>query len=67
MTVIRIRTEDGYFMVGDKKRKKLFDSGCNEPFNGRFWCPARKWFSSQPCPFLNKRECNNYKSMCGNL
>ena len=34
-------------------------------FKEHFWCPGRKWFFREPCPFLNKRECLNYRQMCG--
>ncbi len=42
---------------------------CNEPVHsGRgFWCPKAQWFKPEPCPFINRRECDNYKSMCGEL
>lgn len=38
---------------------------CNHYHNGKYYCPEAKWFMSEPCPFLTRRECNAYKEMCG--
>jgi len=40
-------------------------AGCNQPFKGRYWCPRKRWFRAEPCPFLNRRECDNYRRLCG--
>jgi len=48
-----------------KIRKKITKNGCNEPFKDRYWCPKKEWFSKDPCPFVNQRECQNFKQMCG--
>ncbi|MEN8199486.1 MAG: hypothetical protein ABFR63_05365 [Thermodesulfobacteriota bacterium] len=50
---------------GTKRRRSLTGTGCNEPFKGRFWCPRKRWFAKDPCPFLNRRECHNFDCMCG--
>jgi hypothetical protein len=65
MTVWQVQTEDDYISFGGNMRKKLRPSACNEPFRGHFWCPRKKWFFKEPCPFLNKHECLNYRQMCG--
>jgi hypothetical protein len=67
MAVWQVKTRGKVIYFGDKKRKKLTPSACNEPFKGRFWCPRKKWFFKEPCPFMNRRECNNYQVMCGAL
>lgn len=67
MSIIEIKIDDKHLVVGNKRRKKLSLDGCNEPFKGKFWCPRKKWFMSSPCPFINKIECGNYRSMCGAL
>lgn len=39
--------------------------GCGEPIGkDHYWCPKRKW-AVKDCPFINKRECDNFQSMCG--
>ncbi len=50
---------------GKKSRKKLTKHGCNEPFRDRYYCPQKKWFMKEPCPFLCQHECRNYEAMCG--
>jgi hypothetical protein len=65
MAVWQVKTNDDVISFGGKTRKKLTPSACNEPFKGRFWCPRKKWFFKEPCPFVNKRECYNYKQICG--
>ena len=63
--VWRFTLIDGTVKSGDRQRKQLTGSGCNEPFKDRYWCPTRKWFLKSPCPFVNRRECRNYEQMCG--
>lgn len=67
MALVEIRIDNNYLIVGDKRKKKLSADGCNEPFKDRFWCPRKKWFMTSPCPFINKIECGNYRSMCGSI
>jgi len=50
-----------------KKRTKLTEDGCNEPYKDRYWCPKLQWFQSEPCPFVNQQECENFETMCGVL
>jgi hypothetical protein len=50
---------------GNKKRKQLTSTGCNEPFKDRYWCPKKKWFMTEACPFINQRECRNFEIMSG--
>jgi hypothetical protein len=65
MGIWQVTTDGDQISFGGLARKKIKPSGCNEPFKDHFWCPERKWFSKDPCPFLNRRECLNYKRMCG--
>jgi hypothetical protein len=65
MKVWEVTTDDNYISFGGKVRKKTSPCACNEPFKEYFWCPGKKWFSREPCPFLNRRECLNYRRMCG--
>jgi hypothetical protein len=65
MALWEVKTTGNVISFGQKTRKKLYRSACNEPFKGYFWCPERKWFFKEPCPFINRRECNNYRQMCG--
>ncbi len=65
MTVWRVESQKDTISFGSLKRRKLHKRGCNEPFRGSFWCPRKRWFSSEPCPFINKWECMNYARMCG--
>lgn len=67
MAVWRVRTEGNVIHLGDQKRKMLTSRGCNEPFHESYWCPKRKWFRKEPCPFINKNECNTYYKLCGSL
>lgn len=52
---------------GTRERCRLSAVGCNEPYKDRFWCPKLQWFRKERCPFLNRRECENYEVMCGCL
>ena len=52
-------------VIGGRRRTKLHPSGCNQPYRNAFWCPKKHWFQSKPCPFVNRRECDNYARMCG--
>ena len=65
MTLWQFSIEDRDVSYGNRKRKLLTKKGCNEPFKNRFWCPKQKWFMTEACPFLNKRECENFSSMSG--
>lgn len=67
MSVWRFETREKVVRAGDYERKMLTPDGCNEPFKNRFWCPKRGWFLREPCPFVNKQECDTYKRMCGSL
>ncbi len=50
---------------GHRTRKQLTRNGCNEPFKDRYWCPRKKWFMKEACPFINQRECRNFEEMSG--
>ncbi len=52
---------------GSQKRQQISKNGCNEPFKDRYWCPKLQWFQKETCPFINRRECENYEVMCGSL
>lgn len=67
MSLWQVQVKDQYLYMGGKKRVILNAHGCNQPFKNRFWCPQRKWFLNEPCPFVNKWECNNYRRICGSL
>jgi len=65
MTIWQFTIQDREVQHGSRKRKLLTQKGCNEPFKDRFWCPKQKWFSKEPCPFINRRECENFSTMSG--
>ena len=67
MQVWQVGTEGNVINLGGHRRRMLTRQGCNEPFKGSFWCPRRKWFRREPCPFVNKHECNTYYKLCGAL
>lgn len=67
MTLLNVHIDGDFIFIGNQRRKKLTQDGCNEPFKDRFWCPRKKWFMKGPCPFINKIECGNYRKMCGSL
>lgn len=66
MTVWRVIMDGRDVQFGNKKRRRLTEAGCNEPFKQWYWCPRKRWFHKTPCPFMNRRECENYRRMCGN-
>ncbi len=65
----RFEIQEGNVSYGKKERPQLTQNkrGCNEPFKNRFWCPKKKWFMKECCPFVNSHECENYKKMCGGI
>lgn len=67
MAVWRFEIRESEVRYGEKKRLKVTLNGCNEPYKDRYWCPKRQWFRSIPCPFENRKECENYIKMCGCL
>jgi len=67
MTVLRFSIQGSEVHFGSQKRPLLMKNGCNEPFKGRYWCPRLQWFTTEECPFVNRRECDNFLSMCGSL
>lgn len=67
MAVWRFEVHANAVTYGRKRRQKLSEDGCNEPYKGRFWCPKKAWFRITPCPFENQTECDNYLKMCGCL
>ncbi len=67
MTIWRAWTDGSVIHLGDSKRRMLTRQGCNEPFLESYWCPRRKWFRKEPCPFVNKHECNTYYKLCGSI
>jgi len=67
MSVWRFRIEGDEVRYGEKIRPKTSKNGCNEIYQGRFWCPRMQWFRLDPCPFVSRRECENYIQMCGCL
>ncbi|NDY42593.1 hypothetical protein G3N55_07020 [Dissulfurirhabdus thermomarina] len=67
MAVWRFAVQSDQVRMGNRRRRALTRDGCNEPFKGRFWCPARRWFRTEPCPFESRDECANFRAMCGRL
>jgi hypothetical protein len=67
MAVWRFEINGDAVQYGRKKRTKLTENGCNEPYKDRYWCPKLQWFQSEPCPFLCPEECKNFETMCGVL
>lgn len=67
MALWNVTTSGDTIRFGAKARKTGPSGGCNEPFRGAYWCPSRKWFSKEPCPFTCRQECDNYRRMCGRL
>jgi len=65
MALWRFSLADNTVRYGGKRRRQLTKDGCNEPFRNRFWCPKKKWFMKEPCPFINQRECRNFEEMSG--
>jgi hypothetical protein len=65
MTIWRFSVKEKEVSYGSRKRKLLTQKGCNEPFKDRFWCPKQEWFIKEPCPFINRRECENFSIMSG--
>jgi hypothetical protein len=65
MAVWRVKSEGDAISFGSFERKKFNRNGCNEPFKNAFWCPKKRWFAKEPCPFVNKWECMNYARFCG--
>lgn len=67
MAIIRFSILGEVVRFGAGERRKITDSGCNEPYKDRYWCPRKKWFNQEPCPFGCLRECENYQAMCGSV
>ncbi|HEX9714136.1 MAG TPA: hypothetical protein VGA28_00425 [Desulfurivibrionaceae bacterium] len=67
MAIIRFSILGNVVQFGAGQRQKITDSGCNEPYKDRYWCPRKKWFNTEPCPFACLRECENYQAMCGSV
>ncbi len=65
MTIWQFSIKEKEVSYGKRKRRLLTQKGCNEPFKDRFWCPKQKWFMKEGCPFINRRECENFSSMTG--
>ncbi len=67
MKLWKFTVENKMVKHGCTERQQLTPTGCNEPFKDRYWCPKLQWFRKESCPFINQRECSNYKDMCGSL
>lgn len=67
MALLRIAHGNGRMRFGSYSRKATTPSGCNEPFRNNYWCPKRKWFAKEPCPFVNKQECMNFMRLAGGI
>lgn len=67
MAVWRFDVRSQQVWMGKRHRPAVTRDGCNEPFKGRYWCPSRRWFQQEPCPFMNRNECRNFQWMCGCL
>lgn len=71
MNLWQVTADRGTICFGGRCRPASSPHGCNEPLrhSGRdaFWCPRRKWFSSEPCPFVHRLECMRFERMCGSV
>jgi hypothetical protein len=65
MAIWKFTVIDREVSYGARNRKSLTAKGCNEPFKDRYWCPKKKWFVLEACPFINRRECENFAQMSG--
>lgn len=67
MSVWMVHDEGTSLRMGGGSVVKLNERGCNQPWRGRFWCPRRRWFLKEPCPFSCAQECADFKRLCGEL
>lgn len=67
MAVWKFSIQGSKVRYSNKKREKLTEDGCNEPYKNRYWCPKLQWFQTEPCPFLSQNECKTFELMCGVL
>jgi hypothetical protein len=67
MAVLRVGYDNGRMRLGSYSRQATTASGCNEPFRNVYWCPKKRWFSKEPCPFVNRQECMNFTRFCGGI
>ena len=65
MAIWKFTVNDKDVSYGARNRRLLTPKGCNEPFKERYWCPKNKWFGMEVCPFINRRECENFAQMSG--
>jgi hypothetical protein len=65
MSLWQVRTQGANINLGGTLRPLKNPNGCNQPFMGRYWCPKKRWFRGEPCPFVNRRECDNFNRLCG--
>lgn len=65
MAIWQFLVNDKDVSYGNRSRSALTHEGCNEPYKDRYWCPKKKWFAKEACPFINRRECENYTLMSG--
>ena len=64
--IIKFTVRNHRVIFGNNDRKQIIKNklGCNEPFKKWFWCPRKKWFMKEPCPFINVHECTTYDDWC---
>jgi len=62
----QVKSDDQYIRFGDVTRRLREPSACNQRFKNAYWCPRKKWFNREPCPFSCRNECDNFRRMCGN-
>ena len=67
MALITVGHKNGRMLFGSYSRKATTPSGCNEPFKNAFWCPKKKWFATEPCPFSNRLECMSFARFAGSI
>ncbi len=65
MTIWQFTVKDRHVTYGASTHRLLTLKGCNEPFKDRYWCPQKRWFAKEICPFINRRECENFIMMSG--
>ena len=48
MAVWKFSIQGSKVRYGNKKREKLTEDGCNEPYKNRNWYPKLQWFQCDP-------------------
>ncbi len=65
MAIWQFSVQSSMVRHGGRQRRTLTECGCNEPFKDRYWCPKKRWFMKEACPFVSRHECRIFHDMCG--